>query len=178
MGSVRQADEEGGDGGEDARQPCRHHIQGKHRIPHTFGHGSSIVSRGVGTGTRTQPARRRLSWVMEAFPIDTNVAQGIRKPEDNVRERRVSEAEHSIPGKILTKADADDPYIMVDRKGVDIDGSSFLVCRQQGRKVGPAARPVGGRAFREMTRRACALSQATRPSVSPSSTSRRAGKGR
>lgn len=75
--------------------------------------GKAIV-RG-GAGTATQPVGLLggiLTYAVEAGIIDTNPAHGVRKPKDNVRNRRLTEAEYRTLGKILREAAEDDKYQM------------------------------------------------------------------
>ena len=51
-----------------------------------------------------------LTYAVEAGIIDTNPAHGVRKPKDNVRNRRLTEAEYRTLGKILREAAEDDKY--------------------------------------------------------------------
>ena len=67
--------------------------------------GKSIVRGGVGTATRTVGLLGGiLTYAIEAGIIDTNPAHGIRKPKDNVRDRRLTEAEYRLLGQILRDA--------------------------------------------------------------------------
>ena len=67
--------------------------------------GKAIVRGGVGTATRTIGLLGGiLSYAMEAGIIDRNPAHGLRKPKDNVRQRRLSEAEYRTLGEILKRA--------------------------------------------------------------------------
>jgi len=123
--------------------------------------GRTIVSGGAGTATRTIGLLGGiLSYAMEAGIIDTNAAHGIRKPKDNVRDRRLSEAEYRTLGKILAKAEAGGQYMIVAQvirliamtgcrraemvalqwSEVDIDGSCL---RLEDSKEGKSIRPVG-----------------------------------
>jgi integrase len=53
-----------------------------------------------------------LTYAVEAGIIDTNPAHGVRKPKDNVRNRRLTEAEYRTLGKILREVAEDDKYQM------------------------------------------------------------------
>jgi hypothetical protein len=58
--------------------------------------GKAIVRGGAGTATRTVGLLGGiLTYAVEAGIIETNPAHGIRKPKDNVRKRRLSEAEYT-----------------------------------------------------------------------------------
>jgi len=73
--------------------------------------GKSIVRGGVGTATRTVGLLGGiLTYAIEAGIIDTNPVHGIRKPKDNVRDRRLTEAEYRLLGQILRDAKVDGQY--------------------------------------------------------------------
>jgi integrase len=73
--------------------------------------GKAIVRGGAGTATRTVGLLGGiLTYAVEAGIIETNPAHGLRKPKDNVRNRRLTEAEYRTLGKILCKAAEDDKY--------------------------------------------------------------------
>jgi integrase len=73
--------------------------------------GKAIVRGGAGTATRTVGLLGGiLTHAVEAGIIETNPAHGLRKPKDNVRNRRLTEAEYRTLGKILCKAAEDDKY--------------------------------------------------------------------
>src|SRR5437879_1963802 len=75
--------------------------------------GKAIVRGGAGTATRTVGLLGGiLTYAVEAGIIESNPAHGIRKPKDNVRKRRLSEAEYRILGGILRKAAEDERYQM------------------------------------------------------------------
>ena len=75
--------------------------------------GKAIVRGGAGTATRTVGLLGGiLTYAVEAGIIDTNPAHGVRKPKDNVRIRRLMEAEYQTLGKILREAAEDDKYQM------------------------------------------------------------------
>jgi len=64
--------------------------------------GKAVVRGGAGTATSTVGLLGGiLTDAVEAGIIETNPAHGIRKPKDNVRKRRLSEAEYRILGRIL-----------------------------------------------------------------------------
>jgi integrase len=73
--------------------------------------GKAIVRGGAGTATRTVGLLGGiLTYAVEAGIIETNPAHGLRKPKDNVRNRRLTEAEYRTLGTILCKATKDDKY--------------------------------------------------------------------
>jgi integrase len=75
--------------------------------------GKAIVRGGAGTATRTVGLLGGiLTYAVEAGIIERNPAHGIRKPKDNVRNRRLTEAEYRTLGKILRNAASDDNYQM------------------------------------------------------------------
>jgi len=75
--------------------------------------GKAIVRGGAGTATRTVGLLGGiLSYAVEAGIIETNPAHGIRKPKDNVRKRRLSEAEYRTLGQMLRDAVGLEKYIM------------------------------------------------------------------
>lgn len=75
--------------------------------------GKAVVRGGAGTATRTVGLLGGiLTYAMEAGIITMNPAHGIRKPKDNVRSRRLSEAEYHILGEMLRKAVESEKYAM------------------------------------------------------------------
>jgi integrase len=73
--------------------------------------GRAIVRGGVGTATRTVGLLGGiLTYAVEAGIIDRNPAHGLRKPKDNVRTRRLTEAEYRKLGEILRKASESEKY--------------------------------------------------------------------
>ena len=75
--------------------------------------GKAIVRGGAGTATRTVGLLGGiLTYAVEAGIIELNPAHGIRKPKDNVRNRRLTEAEYRTLGEILRNAAEDDKYQM------------------------------------------------------------------
>lgn len=75
--------------------------------------GKAIVRGGTGTATRTIGLLGGiLTYATEAGIIKANPAHGIRKPKDNVRDRRLSEAEYRALGQILRKVEAEEQYVM------------------------------------------------------------------
>jgi integrase len=78
--------------------------------------GKANVRGGVGTATRTVGLLGGiLTYAIEAGIIEHNPAHGIRKPKDNVRNRRLNEAEYRTLGAMLRAANQDEKYaITVD----------------------------------------------------------------
>jgi integrase len=78
--------------------------------------GKANVRGGVGTATRTVGLLGGiLTYAVEAGIIEHNPAHGIRKPKDNVRNRRLNEAEYRRLGAMLRAANQDEKYaITVD----------------------------------------------------------------
>jgi integrase len=75
--------------------------------------GKAIVRGGVGTATRTVGLLGGiLTYAMEAGIITANPAHGVRKPKDNVRGRRLTEAEYRILGEMLRTAAETEKYEM------------------------------------------------------------------
>ncbi len=75
--------------------------------------GKAIVRGGAGTATRTVGLLGGiLTYAVEAGIIETNPVHGLRKPKDNVRNRRLTEAEYRTLGGILRKAAEDERYQM------------------------------------------------------------------
>ncbi|MBN9252041.1 MAG: integrase arm-type DNA-binding domain-containing protein, partial [Mesorhizobium sp.] len=75
--------------------------------------GKAIVRGGVGTATRTVGLLGGiLTYAVEAGIIEHNPAHGLRKPKDQVRDRRLTEEEYRILGKMLAKAAANEKYAM------------------------------------------------------------------
>lgn len=73
--------------------------------------GRAIVRGGAGTATRTVGLLGGiLTYAVEAGTIERNPAHGLRKPKDNVRTRRLSEAEYRTLGAMLRKAAEDEKY--------------------------------------------------------------------
>src|SRR6267378_7850856 len=54
-----------------------------------------------------------LTYAVEAGIIESNPAQGIRKPKDNVRKHRLSEAEYRILGRMLRDAAKQQKYTTI-----------------------------------------------------------------
>jgi integrase len=73
--------------------------------------GRAIVRGGVGTASRTLGLLGGiLTYAIEAGIIETNPVHGLRKPKDQVRQRRLSEKEYRTLGAMLTAAARDDKY--------------------------------------------------------------------
>ena len=72
--------------------------------------GKAIVRGGVGTATRTWPSRRNPYLCRRSRNYRNNPAHGIRKPKDRVRNRRLTEEEYRVLGRILRKAAEDERY--------------------------------------------------------------------
>jgi integrase len=73
--------------------------------------GKAIVRGGAGTATRTVGLLGGiLTYAVEAGIIEINPAHGLRKPKDNVRNRRLTEAEYRTLGEILSKAATNEKY--------------------------------------------------------------------
>lgn len=75
--------------------------------------GKAIVRGGAGTATRTVGLLGGiLTYAVDAGIIETNPAHGIKKPKDNVRNRRLTEAEYRTLGQMLRDAAANEKYAM------------------------------------------------------------------
>lgn len=75
--------------------------------------GKAIVRGGAGTATRTVGLLGGiLTYAVEAGIIDRNPAHGIRKPKDNVRNRRLTQGEYRALGEMLRKAAENEKYAM------------------------------------------------------------------
>lgn len=75
--------------------------------------GKAIVRGGAGTATRTVGLLGGiLTYAVDAGIIDRNPAHGIKKPKDNVRKRRLSEAEYRTLGVMLREAVKNEKYAM------------------------------------------------------------------
>jgi integrase len=71
----------------------------------------AIVRGGAGTATRTVDLLGViLTYAVEVGIIESNPAHGVRKPKDNVRKRRLSEAEYRILGRMLRDAAKQEKY--------------------------------------------------------------------
>lgn len=123
--------------------------------------GRAIVRGGAGTATRTVGLLGGiLTYAVEAGVIEHNPAHGLRKPKDNVRTRRLSEAEYRTLGVMLQKAAEDEKYattveiirqialtgcrrseiITLLWSAVDIEASCLRLAES---KEGASIRPVG-----------------------------------
>ena len=75
--------------------------------------GKAIVRGGAGTATRTVGLLGGiLTYAVDAGIIEINPAHGIKKPKDNVRNRRLTEAEYRTLGQMLREAAANEKYAM------------------------------------------------------------------
>ncbi len=75
--------------------------------------GRAIVRGGAGTAARTVSLLGGiLTYAIDAGIIERNAAHGIKKPKDNVRKRRLSEAEYRLLGDMLRKAAQNENYAM------------------------------------------------------------------
>ena len=73
--------------------------------------GKSIVRGGPGTASRTLGLFGAiLTYAINAGIIDSNPAHGIRKPEDQVRQRRLTEAEYRTLGRVIAGIGSDHTY--------------------------------------------------------------------
>jgi integrase len=73
--------------------------------------GKANVRGGAGTATRTIGLLGGIfSYAVEAGIIEHNPAHGVRKPKDNVRNRRLTEAEYRTLGEMLREAAKDEKY--------------------------------------------------------------------
>jgi integrase len=123
--------------------------------------GRAIVRGGTGTATRTIGLLGGImTYACEAGIIDSNPVHGIRKPKDNVRERRLSEAEYRMLGMILRNAEASGQYAIAAeiirllvmtgcrRSEIialcwsEVDGASSCL-RLEDSKEGKSVRPIG-----------------------------------
>ncbi|MGC1467827.1 MAG: tyrosine-type recombinase/integrase [Sphingorhabdus sp.] len=73
--------------------------------------GKSIVRGGPGTASRTLGLFGAiLTYAINMGIIDNNPAHGIRKPKDQVRQRRLTEAEYRTLGRMLAEFSSDHAY--------------------------------------------------------------------
>lgn len=73
--------------------------------------GKAIVRGGAGTATRTVGLLGGiLTYAVENGVIAINPAHGLRKPKDNVRTRRLTEAEYRTLGEMLRVAEREEKY--------------------------------------------------------------------
>jgi integrase len=123
--------------------------------------GKAIVRGGAGTATRTVGLLGGiLTYAVEAGIITSNPAHGLRKPKDNVRQRRLSEAEYRTLGEMLRKAAEDEKYAMtvdiirqialtgcrrsemIGLKWTEVDTAASCL-RLEDSKEGESIRPIG-----------------------------------
>lgn len=123
--------------------------------------GKSIVRGGPGTASRTLGLFGAiLTYAINAGIIDSNPAHGIRKPKDQVRQRRLTEAEYRTLGQMLSEIRYDHTYttsadiirllaltgcrrseiIGLRWDEIDFDGSCLRLAES---KEGYSIRPVG-----------------------------------
>jgi integrase len=75
--------------------------------------GKAIVRGGAGTATRTVGLLGGiLTYAIEAGITEHNPAHGLRKPKDCVRDRRLTEVEYRVLGRMLRKAAEEEKYVM------------------------------------------------------------------
>lgn len=138
-------------------------ITGKTRRTKKTGNlrGKSVLRGGRGTASRTVGLLgAMLGYAIDAGVITTNVAHGVKKPKDQVRDRRLTPAEYAILGKILRDARSDTKFAMAAdivrqlaltgcRRGeiiglkwsdVDLDDSCLRLATT---KEGASIRPIG-----------------------------------
>ena len=73
--------------------------------------GKAIVRGGAGTATRTVGLLGGiLTYAVDAGIITINPAHGLKKPKDNVRNRRLTDDEYRILGEMLRTAEKDEKY--------------------------------------------------------------------
>lgn len=71
--------------------------------------GKSILRGGRGTASKCVGLTgSMLTYAISMGIIDHNVAHGIRKPKDQVRDRRLTEDEYRTLGRVLSRAEKDD----------------------------------------------------------------------
>jgi integrase len=123
--------------------------------------GKSIVRGGAGTAARTIGLLGGImTYAVDAGIIETNPVHGIRKPKDNVRQRRLSEEEYRILGKMMAAAAKQDKYVttaaiirqialtgcrrseIISLKWSDADLDSSCI-RLSDSKEGYSVRPIG-----------------------------------
>jgi integrase len=123
--------------------------------------GKAIVRGGAGTATRTVGLLGGiLTYAVEAGIIENNPAHGIRKPKDNVRKRRLSEAEYRIWGGMLRVVAKQEKYTtivdivrqialtgsrrseMISLKWTEADTEASCL-RLEDSKEGESIRPIG-----------------------------------
>ena len=126
--------------------------------------GRAIVRGGAGTAARTVGLLGGiLTYAVDVGIIERNPAHGLKKPKDNVRTRRLSEAEYRTLGQMLRKAAKNEKYVMTVEiirlialtgcrrseiiglmwDEVDLDASCLrLVDSKEGNSVRPTGLPV------------------------------------
>jgi integrase len=126
--------------------------------------GRAIVRGGAGTATRTIGLLGGiLTYAVENGIIAINPAHGLRKPKDNVRTRRLTEAEYRTLGEMLRAAEQNEKYattVQIIRQialtgcrrseviglmwtEADTDGSCLrLVDSKEGSSIRPIGLPV------------------------------------
>lgn len=73
--------------------------------------GKSIVRGGAGTASRTLGLLGGiLSYAIEIGVIEYNPAHGLKRPKDNVRQRRLNQREYGLLGEMLREASTDCTY--------------------------------------------------------------------
>lgn len=73
--------------------------------------GKSIIRGGAGTATRTLGLLGGIfTYAIELGIIEHNPAHGLKRPKDNVRQRRLSQREYRLLGEILREASKDCTY--------------------------------------------------------------------
>jgi integrase len=123
--------------------------------------GKSILRGGPGTASRSVGLiGSMLTYAINAGIIEHNVAHGIRKPKDRVRDRRLSEDEYRALGKMLREAGQDERYVftvaiirqlaltgcrrseIISLKWNDVDLENSCL-RLSESKEGSSTRPIG-----------------------------------
>jgi integrase len=123
--------------------------------------GKAIVRGGSGTATRPVGLLGGiLTYAVEAGIIESNPAHGMRKPKDNVRKRRLSEAEYRMLGRVLRDAAKREKYAasvdiirqlaltgcrrgeMINLKWTEADTEASCL-RLEDSKEGESIRPIG-----------------------------------
>jgi integrase len=137
-------------------------LSGKTKIDiKTKKHGRAIVRGGAGTAARAAGLLGGiLTYAVEHGIIEKNPMQGVRKPADRVKNRRLSEDEYRLLGKILSKAAEDDRFRStilivrllaltgcrrgeaVDLKWAEVDAENSSL-RLSDSKEGATIRPIG-----------------------------------
>ncbi|MEH6759339.1 MAG: tyrosine-type recombinase/integrase [Parasphingorhabdus sp.] len=123
--------------------------------------GKAIVRGGAGTAIRTMGLLGGIfSYAVEAGVIEHNPTHGLRKPKYKVRDRRLSEAEYRVLGRIIQDAQKNAHYrihgdilrliattgcrrgeiINLKWSAVDLEGSCLRLADS---KEGSSVRPVG-----------------------------------